>query len=327
MGLGELLRDNPEQYAVYEAAGRYSSIVVEALAGTGKTTTLIACGEKLKQQNKRVLYLAFNSAIVRETKQKAMGQFDCFTAHGLAFRNMSPEMATKFKATDGVFLLDRDIAKLLEIPRTLECHDFEFRKVSKDEFDSDLVYEAYIKKLEKKGDALKELPRGLLVELILSVVSSFMKSTHSVISSDFASPEIEAALGWPWTEEGFGESEVLLSFVREKAWDFWERTISKDHLDFPLNHDAYLKLWQLSDPKLDYDVILFDEAQDADPVMLDIVQKQSAQVIWCGDSQQQIYGWRGALNTMKLVNRDKEFTVATTRRFGSIGCRLRAISD
>ena len=317
MGLGELLRDNPEQYAVYEAAGRYSSIVVEALAGTGKTTTLIACGEKLKQQNKRVLYLAFNSAIVRETKQKAMGQFDCFTAHGLAFRNMSPEMATKFKATDGVFLLDRDIAKLLEIPRTLECHDFEFRKVGKDEFDSDLAYEAYIKKLEKKGDALNELPRGLLVELILSVVSSFMKSTHSVISSDFASPEIGAALGWPWTEEGFGESEVLLSFVREKAWDFWERTISKDHLDFPLNHDAYLKLWQLSDPKLDYDVILFDEAQDADPVMLDIVQKQSAQVIWCGDSQQQIYGWRGALNTMKLVNRDKEFTVATTRRFGS----------
>ena len=317
MGLGELLRDNPEQYAVYEAAGKYPSIVVEALAGTGKTTTLIACGEKLKLENKSVLYLAFNSAIVRETKQKAMGQFDCFTAHGLAFRNMSPEMVNKFKATDGVFLLDREIAKLLEIPRTLHCHDFEFRKVSKDQFDSDLAYEAYIKKLEKKGDALKELPRGLLVELILSVVSSFMKSTHSEIADDFLYSEVDAALGWPWTVEGFGESEVLLTFIKKKAWDFWQRTISKDDLNFPLNHDAYLKLWQLSDPKLDYDVILFDEAQDADPVMLDIVQKQSSQVIWCGDSQQQIYGWRGALNTMKLVKRDREFTVATTRRFGS----------
>jgi superfamily I DNA/RNA helicase len=317
MGLGELLRENPEQYAVYEAAGKFSSIVVEALAGTGKTTTLIACGEKLKLENKRVLYLAFNSAIVRETKQKAMGLFDCFTAHGLAFRNMSPEMVNKFKATDGVFLLDREIAKLLEIPRTLYCHDFEFRKVSKDQFDSDLAYEAYIKKLEKKGDALKELPRGLLVELILSVVSSFMKSTHSEIADDFLYPEVDAALGWPWTVEGFGESEVLLNFIKKKAWDFWQRTISKDDLNFPLNHEAYLKLWQLSDPKLDYDVILFDEAQDADPVMLDIVQKQSAQVIWCGDSQQQIYGWRGALNTMKLVKRDREFTVATTRRFGS----------
>jgi hypothetical protein len=317
MGLGELLRDNPEQYAVYEAAGKYPSIVVEALAGTGKTTTLIACGEKLKLENKSVLYLAFNSAIVRETKQKAMGQFDCFTAHGLAFRNMSLEMVNKFKATDGVFLLDREIAKLLEIPRILNCHDFEFRHASREVFDSDASFEAYINKLQKKGDALKDLPRGLLVELILSVVSSFMKSTHSEIADDFLYSEVDLALGWPWTVEGFGESKVLLTFVKNKAWDFWQRTISKDDLNFPLNHDAYLKLWQLSDPKLDYDVILFDEAQDADPVMLDIVQKQTAQVIWCGDSQQQIYGWRGALNTMKLVKRDREFTVATTRRFGS----------
>jgi hypothetical protein len=317
MGLGELLRENPEQFTVYEAAGKHNSIVVEALAGTGKTTILIACGEKLTLEKKKVLYLAFNSAIVRETKQKAMGQFDCFTAHGLAYRHMSPAVANKFKATEGVFLLDREIAGMLEIPRVLRCHDFEFKQASRDVFDSDLAFDAYIEKIHKKGDAIKDLPRGILVDLILFVFSAFMKSTGKEITNEFVSVEMAEALGWPWYAEGFGESDVLLTFVRDKAWKFWQRTISKDHLEFPLNHDAYLKLWQLTDPKLDYDVILFDEAQDADPVMLDIVQKQSAQVIWCGDSQQQIYGWRGALNTMKLVKRDKEFTVATTLRFGS----------
>ena len=85
MGLGELLRDSPEQFAVFQAAGKHQSIVVEALAGTGKTTTLVACGEKLTLENKKVLYLAFNREIVKETKGKAKALFDCYTAHSTGF--------------------------------------------------------------------------------------------------------------------------------------------------------------------------------------------------------------------------------------------------
>jgi len=74
MGLEKKIKSNLEQWAVYESFGNYKTIVVEYLAGTGKTTTLIACGEKLANQNKRFLNLAFNSEIVKETKQKDLSR-------------------------------------------------------------------------------------------------------------------------------------------------------------------------------------------------------------------------------------------------------------
>lgn len=77
-------------------------------------------------------------------------------------------------------------------------------------------------------------------------------------------------------------------------------------------HSFYLKFWQLSDPKallLDdntpADFILYDEAQDADGLMLDVLTKQmekGVQVIFVGDPHQQIYAWRGAVNAMANIN-------------------------
>ena len=74
MGLKKRFKSNLEQWAVYETVGNYKTIVVEDLAGTGKTTTLIACGEKLANQNKRFLNLAFNSEIVKDTKRKDLSR-------------------------------------------------------------------------------------------------------------------------------------------------------------------------------------------------------------------------------------------------------------
>ena len=44
----------------------------------------------------------------------------------------------------------------------------------------------------------------------------------------------------------------------------------------PITHDVYLKLWALSDPDLKKDFIFFDETQDANPVILDIISKQQS---------------------------------------------------
>ncbi|MFO1365080.1 MAG: UvrD-helicase domain-containing protein [Moraxella osloensis] len=49
------------------------------------------------------------------------------------------------------------------------------------------------------------------------------------------------------------------------------------------------------------DFILFDEAQDADPLMMGILSNQPNQVIYVGDAHQQIYEWRGAVNAMKRL--------------------------
>jgi superfamily I DNA/RNA helicase len=76
-------------------------------------------------------------------------------------------------------------------------------------------------------------------------------------------------------------------------------------------------MWQLSKPTINSDFILFDEAQDADPVMLDVVNSQSSsQLFHCGDQFQAIYEWRGAKNALTMVDVDKHLWLTQSFRFG-----------
>jgi len=75
----------------------------------------------------------------------------------------------------------------------------------------------------------------------------------------------------------------------------WNREIN-------ITHSFYLKKFQLTDPILPYDYILFDEGQDASPAMLDIFKKQNATKVIVGDTHQQIYGWRHAINSLDAID-------------------------
>ncbi|MGW1048838.1 UvrD-helicase domain-containing protein [Streptomyces sp. NPDC001118] len=65
-------------------------------------------------------------------------------------------------------------------------------------------------------------------------------------------------------------------------------------------HDHYLKMWALTDPKIEADFLLLDEAQDTNPVLEQVfaAQRAHAQLVMVGDSAQAIYGWRGARDVM-----------------------------
>lgn len=82
-----------------------------------------------------------------------------------------------------------------------------------------------------------------------------------------------------------------------------------------MSHDAYLKYWQLSKPHLDYDIIMFDEGQDASPVMLAafLDQDHAAKII-VGDEHQQIYSFRSAINSLNHVDYP-EFYLTNSFRF------------
>jgi superfamily I DNA/RNA helicase len=79
-------------------------------------------------------------------------------------------------------------------------------------------------------------------------------------------------------------------------------------------HDFYLKKFQLSNPRLPYDYILFDEGQDASATMLDIFLKQSAIKVIVGDTHQQIYGWRHAVNSLEKAD-FQTYQLSTSFRF------------
>lgn len=82
------------------------------------------------------------------------------------------------------------------------------------------------------------------------------------------------------------------------------------------SHDCYLKIWGLSRPRLPYDFILYDEAQDANPVVLEVVREQEAQIVAVGDPNQAIYGWRGAIDAMDQFSADARLHLSKSFRFG-----------
>jgi hypothetical protein len=78
-----------------------------------------------------------------------------------------------------------------------------------------------------------------------------------------------------------------------KAWD----DIRSPEGRLRFEHDHYMKLWALTNPVLEADFILLDEAQDTNPVLEEIFL-QHAQRVCVGDPAQQIYGWRNARDVM-----------------------------
>lgn len=85
----------------------------------------------------------------------------------------------------------------------------------------------------------------------------------------------------------------------------------------PFRHAHYLKLFQMSDPRLPYDRLMVDEAQDLNPCMAAIVGGQThLSRTFVGDSNQQIYGWNGAVDAMDSVPADRTVYLTRSFRFG-----------
>ncbi|MCB1875792.1 MAG: UvrD-helicase domain-containing protein [Chromatiales bacterium] len=113
-----------------------------------------------------------------------------------------------------------------------------------------------------------------------------------------------------------GTSPFADSLVVATANDGWQRMV--DHADSAvgMTHDGYLKLYQLSKPVWPYQRILFDEAQDANPVTTDLVLRQRAHKVFVGDPHQQIYGFRGADDALEKLNAEETLYLSGSWRFG-----------
>ncbi|MEV4283629.1 UvrD-helicase domain-containing protein [Actinoplanes xinjiangensis] len=108
---------------------------------------------------------------------------------------------------------------------------------------------------------------------------------------------------------------ALAELVLPYAVDAWADLRRLDgRLKF--THDHYLKMWALGHPQLQADFILFDEAQDADPLIASVVQEQQCQLIAVGDENQAIYGWRGAVDALSSWPADVRLHLSQSWRFG-----------
>jgi superfamily I DNA/RNA helicase len=251
-----------EQAAVVEAARSGQNLKVVAFAGVGKTFTLKAVAQALR--GKKILYLTFSRALASEAREKFRGLADAMTNHALAFHKTGKRFAEKGRLKGSLYLARK---KLIEdLPEADTLFEWKFRD------------------------------REEAIFAILAVVNQFIQSDSDEVGPEHV-PEVlrqgVRALGD--SGEEFVSAIVPLA---QRVWDL----LSDYEAPYPVSHDLYLKLYQLSHPELPYDVILFDEAQDANPAMLGILLPQPSQRIFAGDPHQQIYAWRGAVNAMDRLD-------------------------
>ena len=106
-----------------------------------------------------------------------------------------------------------------------------------------------------------------------------------------------------------------LQYAASQAAQLWAMMCDPAH-PAPMIHDGYLKLFQLSGASLGVDYILFDEAQDANPVTTAIVRQQKCPVVLVGDKYQSIYAFRGASNALQTFKADRTLRLTNSFRFG-----------
>lgn len=108
-------------------------------------------------------------------------------------------------------------------------------------------------------------------------------------------------------------ADHIVPFAR-KAWTDLQ---NPDDGTVRFEHDHYLKIWALTQPRIDTDFLLLDEAQDTNPVVEQIflAQRDHAQLVMVGDSAQAIYDWRGAKDVMTGFD-GTQLALSQSFRFG-----------
>ena len=284
------LTPTEEQAAILELARKpgLKVLVVVAGAGTGKTKTEEMLEKVLPGRGQ---YTAFNAPLVAEGKTKFV-KAACNTGHSLAWRAVGYKYARRLPP---IRMRSDQLARILGI--------------------GDLG--VHIEGQEQP----KILSAGFLAGQVIVAVRRFCQSAEREIThKHFRYIEgIDMQVGGG--KARYGENNVLVrNYLLPFAKAAWEDLRATDG-KLPFNHDCYVKVWQLGEgpdrPIINADYILLDEAQDTAPVMLDILKQQShALLVFVGDSNQQIYDWRGAVDAMRAFPDAPRRLLSQSFRFG-----------
>ncbi|WP_329184633.1 UvrD-helicase domain-containing protein [Actinacidiphila glaucinigra] len=249
-----MLQPTDEQITGADAFATGDHLVIQAGAGTGKTTTLT---QLAADTSRRGLYVAFNRAIAQDAAGRFPGTVLCKTAHALAYAAIGHRYQARL---NGPRLPGRHTADALGITKPMRIGNY-------------VVWPATLASTAQR------------------TVTRFCQSADPVIEQHHVPPlrGLAASL--------HGElARRILPYARAA----WADLQHPDGGAVRFEHDHYLKIWALSDPKLRTDFVLLDEAQDTNPVLEQVLlnQRGHAQLVMVGDSAQAIYGWRGAKDVM-----------------------------
>ncbi len=225
------------------------------------------------------LYLAFNRSIATEARERFPAHVKCATTHSVAFRAVRRSLGyPEWKLVES--LTPNLILEAFRLPEEITFH-------------SGIV-------LGKRSYAAV-LRDGL--RLFLQSCDTFPSALHV--------PRY-GAIG----RLGPEQFESFAKQVAEHLGYLWASMLERTQ-GLPLGHDGYLKLWALSNPQAQADYVMVDEAQDLNPVLLEVLNRLQCQIVYVGDAYQQIYEWRGAVNAMDQVQTRQRCLLSQSFRFGS----------
>lgn len=271
-----------EQQAALDLFATGDSLAIEAGAGTGKTSTLELVARSTQTSG---AYVAFNKAIVQEAERRMPMNVASRTAHSLAFGQVGKAFAHRLRQPR---MKSHELADVLGI------------------FSSIMVT------YDGKQKALRP---GYLASHVMRAVQLFCNSDDDRPTRKHF-PYIDG-IDPPKDGRRSYENNRALAAELEHALAVAWADLTRPEGRLPFRHDHYLKLWERSDPRIPGEFVMFDEAQDASPVMLSAVRQQAdAQVVFVGDSQQAIYEWRGAVNALGNVDADHRRFLTQSFRFG-----------
>lgn len=255
-----------EQEEIFAASASGKNLVVKARAGSGKTASLI---EDAKRNQREALYVVYNAANRKEAQSRFPRHVKPVTGHSLAFRPMialNDDYRRKFEAArNGSRIQPWDLARSANI-RSVEGMD-----------------------------------STRMAGAVLRTISMFQNSDEERVGLHHV-PEESLPKKFTTAPDQTRKAE-LISTVYGYAQKVWGQMADPSN-SMPLLHDGYLKLYQLSRPKLREELIYADEFQDANPVISSIITSQEhAQKILIGDDFQAIYGWRGAVNALEMAEK------------------------
>ncbi|NWI89418.1 FBH1 helicase, partial [Pitta sordida] len=250
---------------------------VKIMAFAGTGKTSTLVGYAQKFPDLNFLYVTFNKAVAEKGKKVFPRNVTCKTFHSLAFGSVGR--------------LYKDKGKL------------NFSKMS--------VFS--ISSLLRNREGQSIFVRG---KTVAQTLESFFASSDDEICEEhtpiwFKNTHGERKLVTP------AEKRIILEEAKE-IWNNMKKLEGDAEKKYKMPCDGYLKLWQLSKPRLSgYDAVFVDEAQDCTPAIVDVVLSQSCGIILVGDPHQQIYTFRGAVNTLHSVPHTHVFFLTQSFRFGA----------
>ncbi|MDX3612305.1 UvrD-helicase domain-containing protein [Streptomyces europaeiscabiei] len=249
-------------------------LVLQAGAGTGKTTTLAMLAASTKRRGR---YLAFNKDIARVAADRFPRTVMCKTAHATAYAALGHRYAGRL---NGPRQPAWKTGQALGITRPIRIGDH-------------------------------EISHKTLSHTVLRAVTRFCYSADRALARHHV-PHLRRLTTR-------AEHAQLVDEVLPFAAKAWADLHMFDQGEVRFEHDHYLKMWALTQPKIEADFLFLDEAQDTNPVLEHVfnAQRDHAQLVMVGDSAQAIYGWRGARDVMTDFDA-AALTLTRSFRFGPL---------